>query len=656
MVVQHRYGMWSAIETKTAPEPASPPAGTVRSGGPATFHILGPLEIQGRTSPVTPRGARQRIVLATLLLRANKVVATDEIVDQLWPHRVPPTARDQVPIVVSGLRRLLRDAGVPHGAEVLLTRRPGYVLQLAPAQLDARRFEALLREADRELTADRRAEAIRLLESALSLWRGQALTGVASGQAVIEAQRLTELRLCAVEKLIDAQLAQGQHHQLVPRLSQLVAVHPLRERLRGQLMIALNATGRRAEALETYRAGRRLMVAELGLEPGAELQRIERAVLADSVVHSIAEVSDASSRATSADRTSARAASPPASYLARPAQLPADLCDFSRRRREIDGIRQAIGNAGDAVQIVTITGPPGVGKSVLATHVGHLLRRRFPGGQLHVDLRGSGERPGDVSETLASLVASFGVRPSTIPEGFAERVRVFRAVTARRQVLVVLDDVFDASQVWPFIPSGPGCAVLVTSRCHLPDLGGARHVPLDVMSADDALALLALVVGPDRVTAEPRAAARVVDHCGRLPLAVRIAGARLATRPRWSLTMLERRLAAPERRLDELRIDDLDVRASLASAVRRLPPRVELAARRLALLEGADFPSRMAAEVLGTSIGAAAELLDLLARHHVLVPARRGARPPRYRLPALTRLYLREPATRGMGAGQLPEA
>ncbi|MEV1329252.1 AfsR/SARP family transcriptional regulator [Micromonospora costi] len=642
-----------AIDTKTAYAAPAP-----RSDGDATsatFRILGPLEIHGPAKPVTPRGARQRIVLATLLLRANTVVAMEKIVDQLWPHHVPSTAREQVPIVVSGLRRLLRDAGTPGTAGVLLTRRPGYVLQLAPTQLDAHRFESLLRDADRALAADRHVEAVRLLESALSLWRGDALTGVPSGQAFAEAQRLAELRLCALEKLVDSQLALGQHRQLVPRLSQLVAAHPLRERLRGQLMIALNAVGRRAEALETYRVGRRLMVTELGLEPGAELRRIERALLADDAVHSIAEVSGPSRASTAPSRTAPARSDPALARAAvdRPAQLPPDLYDFTGRRREIDEIRRAIGDAPAPAPVIAIAGPPGVGASALATHAGHLLRGHFPDGQLHVELHASGERPRDVSQTLASLIASFGVPAATIPEGLSERVRMFRAVTERRRVLVVVDDVRDVSQVRPFTPSGPGCALLVTGRRRLPDLAGARHVPLDMLPTDDALALLGHILGPDRVAAEPLAAARIVDRCGHLPLALRIAGARLVARPHWSLTTLARRLAAPQRRLDELRVEDLDVRATLASAVRRLPPRVALAARRLALLDGPDVATRAVAEVLGTSFGTAEETLDLLAQHHVLVPAR-AAGSRRYRLPTLTRLYLREQPTGTVG--QAPAA
>ncbi|MEO3746489.1 BTAD domain-containing putative transcriptional regulator [Plantactinospora sp. B5E13] len=648
------------INTKTAGVP-SPPASDDGAGGTTVaFRILGPLEIQGRASPVTPPGARQRVVLATLLLRANTVVPMEKIIHQVWPHHVPPTAREQVPIVVAGLRRLLRDAGTPRATEVLLTRRPGYLIRLAPAQLDAHRFESLLGEADRALAVDRREDAIGLLESALSLWRGHPLTGVPSGQASIEAQRLTELRLRAMEKLFDAQLASGRHRQLVPRLSQLVAAHPLRERLRGQLMIALHAVGRRAEALETYRVGRRLTVAELGLEPGTELRRIEQALLADTVVHSIAEVNDTSPVTTTREpaarhRTalpSAWPVPPPPALPAQPAQLPADLRDFTGRGPEIDGVRRAIDEAGPGTPLVAVTGPPGVGKSVLATHLGHLLRDRFPDGQLHVALHGGG--PGEIARSLASLVASFGVPPATIPADIAEQVRMFRAVTAGRRVLVVVDDAADPGDGWLFHPGGPGCAVLVTSRFRPPGSAGVRHVPIDAPPADEALALLARIVGPDRVAAESQAAARIVDCCGRLPLAVRIAGARLATRPHWSLTTLARRLAPARRRLDELRVEDLDVRATLESAVRCLPPRVELLARRLAQRGGPDVSSRAAAAVLGSSVETAEELLDPLVRHHVLVPAHDAA-STRYRLPTLTRLYLRERSPRSLAAGQAPE-
>jgi DNA-binding SARP family transcriptional activator len=624
-----------AIGTKTT-------VGVEGGSARATFNILGPLEIQGHTGAVTLRASRQRIVLTTLLLRANKVVSVDDIVGQLWPQHAPSTGREQVQIVISALRGLLRGAGVPGAAEILLTRRPGYLLQLAPAQLDAYRFEALLREADRESASGRYAETVSLLESALSLWRGHALTDVPSEQAVIEAQRLSELRLRATEKLIDAQLALGRHRQVVPQLTELVAAHPLRERLRGQLMIALNAMGRRAEALEAYRIGRRLMVAELGLEPGAELHRIERLLLAGAGVHPIAEVSTGLPEPTMGRPSVVGAVAWAAAPLGRPAQLPAGLRDFTGRRRELDDIRHVIADADTTVATVAITGPPGVGKTVLATHVGHQVHGHFPDGQLYVELNGSGERACDVPETLASMIAAFGVQPAAIPHDFADRVRMFGDITARRRVLVVLDDVLDAGQVWPLKPSGPGCAVLVTSRRRLPDLTGARQVSLEALPAPDALALLAHIVGPARVAAEPAAAERIVDHCGHLPLAVRIAGARLAVRPHWPLAKLAERLAAPERRLDELRVEDLDVRATLESALRRLPQVAQLAGRRLARLATHEFAARMVMAALGKVIKAAEDPLDKLVQHHVLVPAGPEAGPPRYRMPILTRLHLSE--------------
>jgi DNA-binding SARP family transcriptional activator/tetratricopeptide (TPR) repeat protein len=623
------------------------------------FGILGPLEVLSASGPVALPAARLRVVLAALLLRANMVVAVDDIIDSLWPQRAPATAREQVLTVVSALRRVLGDTERPAETRLLVTRNPGYLLRIAPRQLDAQRFEELLRTAERELTTGRVAQAAATLRDALALWRGRALADVPGPLAVVAAQRLEELRLSAMEKLVDVEFRLGRHRDLVPQLTRLVAEHPLRERLRGQLMLALDAAGRRAEALEVYRAGRRLMVTELGLEPGAELRSIERAILADADTNDAdTNAEDTVEREASGDTdgsagaldvaatSSGRTAFPPAC----PAHLPPDVTDFTGRGGEIEDIcRRLAGQSGQsmgtAVPVVAISGQPGVGKSALANRVGHLVRAGFPDGQLHVTLRGTQERPEDPAKALVRMIAALGPPTAMIPEDLDERTRLYRTLTAERRVLVVLDDAATAAQVRPLLPGGPGCGVIVTSRGGLADLAGAHHVRLDVLLGDEALALLAATAGPQRVAAEPEAAQRLLELCGRLPLAVRIAGAKLASRPHWSLGKLAERLADQHRRLDELRVGDLEVRASLELSFRGLDPEADAAARRLALLDAPDFPAWVAACVLATPVAAAEDLIDRLMERQILQYAGPdGTGYPRFRFHDLIQLYLRERA------------
>ncbi|MCW3815595.1 tetratricopeptide repeat protein [Micromonospora sp. DR5-3] len=618
------------------------------------FNVLGSLEVRGRSGLIPLPGARQRVVLAALLLRRNRVVSVDELIDGLWPESPPATAREQVLTVVSSLRRLLGDTGRPGGDRLLVTRSPGYLLRIEDEQLDLARVEQLLRDADQDgLPLKVRAAALR---AALALWRGPELTDVPSPFAASEAHRLAELRLATTEKLVDAEFALNRHAELVPELTRLVAEHPLRERLRGQLMTALDAVGRTAEALEVYRAGRRRMADELGIEPGVDLQRLERAILAgtdhrsDDDQRPAARLAARDAAAEPEPRPAAEVAYPP---VALPAQLPADVGDFTGRVAEVDELCRRLTQAGPAVDaavpVVIISGIPGVGKSALATHVGHRLRARFPDGQLYVGLRGTHDRPQQPAEVLGRVLVALGTHRAAIPDDVEERILLYRSITAERRVLVVLDDAASAAQVRPLVPGGSGCAVLVTSRSHLTDVEGGYHLDLDVLPDEDGLALLRAMVGAERVAAEPSVAARLLELCGWLPLAVRIVGARLASRPHWSLHRLADRLA-DQHRLDELHHGDLEVRASLQLSFRGLEPDADRAGQLLALLAVPSFPSWAAGAVLQRPVAVAEALLDQLVQHRIVEYAGQDAAgQDRYRFHDLVGLLLRERAAARIG-------
>jgi DNA-binding SARP family transcriptional activator len=564
------------------------------------------------------RGPKQRTLLAVLLLHANRAVSVDRLVAAIWDDAVPATVVAQVQAQVSALRAALARAGPD---QPLLTEPPGYRLRVEPGQLDLDDFERLTCEARRALGAECAAEAADRFREALALWKGPALDGVTGGFVRTEAARLEELRLAALEGRIEADLALSRHGELVGELISLVAAHPLRERLRAQLMTALYREGRQAEALEVYRAFRTTLDEELGLEPGAELRRIEQAILT-------ADPSLEPARAV---------------VVRRPALLPADIADFTGREEEIAVLSEVLtASRGSAVPVAVVVGQAGVGKTRLALHTAHRLRARFPDGQLFADLRGTAA-PAAPAYVLARFLRALGVDDAAIPDSEEERADLYRGRLADRRVLVVLDNVGRESQVRPLVPGASSCAVLVTSRFSLAGLAGARLLTVRLFEARQAIELLALSAGAARIEAEPGAAAAIVRACGYLPLAVRVAGARLAARPHWPLSRLAERLRDERRRLDELALGDLEVRASFALSYGALDTEQRRAFRLLGLLDGPDVAASLAA-ALDVAPERAEDLLDALADAHLLEVAEPSRLRPRYRIHDLLGIYARERA------------
>jgi tetratricopeptide (TPR) repeat protein len=338
---------------------------------------------------------------------------------------------------------------------------------------------------------------------------------------------------------------------------------------------------------------------------------------------------------------------------ARPAQLPADVADFTGREAltarlralldPVPGGPGPIGGTG-AVTVVVITGPGGVGKTALAVHLGHRVRDRFPDGQLWVDLGGSGPSPLDAREVLDRFLRELGVDGAVVPDGLDARGALYRTLLADRRVLVVLDNAAGETQVRPLLPGGGGCGLVVTSRARLAGLAGASGVDLKVLAEASALELLGRIAGPRRVAAELDAAEAIVRACGCLPLAVRIAGSRLATRPGWPLARLAIRLADEQRRLNELVAGDLEVRTSLALSYRALNDDQRRLLRRLALLDAPDVPAWAAAAVLDRDVARVEVLLEALVDAHLLSVSSERADPSRYRFHDLVRVFARERA------------
>ncbi len=388
----------------------------IAHGEAVEFRILGPLEVQAGSQRLDLGGPRQQAVLATLLLSAGHVVTTGRLLEAVYGEDLPPTARSQMQICVSALRRLLAGYG---GTGIISTRVQGYALQAGDGQLDHRRFAGLSAAARAARDAGQLDQALAGYRDALRLWRGPALAGLDSQLIRAAASRLDEERIAALEDRVAVELDLGRHHELAGELTGLVAEFPLRERLRGQLMLALYRCDRAAEALQTYRQARQTMIEELGIEPGERLQRLERDIL----------------------RSDPALAPPGGLVTARPKRrqvprlLPTDIADFTGRAEQIGRVRQhLLSAAGEgarpAVPVVVITGQGGAGKTCLAVRAAHGLAARFPDGQLFVDLHGGSAHPVGPLQALERFLRALGVPGGQVPESLDERAEVYRSMLA----------------------------------------------------------------------------------------------------------------------------------------------------------------------------------------------------------------------------------
>ncbi len=570
------------------------------------FNILGPLEGWADGSRLRLGGMIQERVLTTLLLEHGKVLPVSRLVETAWTDDPPPTASHQIRKSVADLRRR-----IPGGAAVLVTDGPGYRAVVADDQLDLAEFGLLCEDARKAATTGRDVEAAARLRSALALWRGPVLSG--EGGPVIEAASavLEERRLGASERLLGLRLALGESAELVVDLRELIARHPLRETLRGQLMLALYRSGRQAEALEEYGRVRELLVEELGIDPGPQLTRIYEGILREDPA--MAGVQQ-------------QAALPPAGPAVQPAAeapstLPHDLADFTGRDRELtEVLRCAREGGGAGTRIVVLDGMGGCGKTTLAVRAAHLLADEYPDGRLHIDLHGytPGETAVSAAAALDGLLRTMGVPGDRVPEDLAGRTALWRATLTGKRLLLLLDNAADADNILPLLPASPGCLVLVTSRARLMDLDGAEWISIDVMPPEESAALVTEMLGAKRVAAEPRAALEVARLCGHLPLALRIATARLRNRPRWTLQYLADRLRDETHRLDELSSGARSVAATLRLSYQALDEECRTAFRILALHPGGDINVHAAGALLDTSSRDAEDILELLLDVHLV--------------------------------------
>jgi DNA-binding SARP family transcriptional activator/Tfp pilus assembly protein PilF len=587
---------------------------------------------------------RQQAVLAILAMRANRVISRGELVDAVWGPDAPASAEGGIYTYIAGLRRVIEPGRSARGSgRVLVSTRAGYVLHLVPGQPDAVAFEQQLGRARVLRKSGDPAGAAAVLDAALGLWRGAAFAGVPGPFAETERVRLGELRSAAAEERADVLLSLGRHEEVVPDLTAMVADHPLRERMRGLLMIALYRSGRPAEALRTYADGRRVLADELGIDPGSQLSRIYQQVLASDPALDLPGAGNAGD-GHAADGGSGRPDVPGEPDGAGggvgvpvPAQLPLDAPGFSGRQEELRQLQAMLPPARPAgeqqsVPVVVISGTAGIGKTALAIRFGRQVARRFPDGQLYVNLRGldPGMPPMTPGAALRSFLDALAVPAHRIPAAAEERAALYRSLVDGKRLLVVLDNAAHAAQVRPLLPGSPGCLVVLTSRNEMAGLvaaEGAALVTLDVLGPAEAREMLARRLGADRIAAEPEAAAEIIQACARLPLALSIAAGRAAGRPRRPLAELAAELRDARGRLDALEAGDAatDMRAVLSWSYDQLSETAARMFRLLGLHPGPDISLSAAASLAGIPRAEARAALRELARTHMVaehVPGR----------------------------------
>ncbi|MER6574273.1 BTAD domain-containing putative transcriptional regulator [Nonomuraea sp. NPDC001023] len=612
-------------------------AGQSVEGG-LRFAVLGPVRAWREGQELDLGTPLQRSILGMLLLREGRAVTPAEMIDAVWGEDAPPRALGALRTYVSRLRTVLEpDRPARSRPELLTSIGRGYALRLPDDALDLTRFERGIAEAEAARKAGRLSAAAEGMRAALTLFEGEPLAGAVGPYAEHQRDRLAERRVSVIETLMDLDLELGGHAAVVSELIALTAEHPLRERLRAQLMLAYYRCGRQGDALNVFTETRQALIDELGIEPGSELTALHQRILAADPALTL--VPPPAVPAEQAAGEPAAEEEPPALDLPRPAQLPAAVGDFTGRKEVAVRVHTLLSaqSSAEGVPVVALCGIGGVGKTTLAVHVAHAADDLFPDGQLYADLRGHSDEVTAPESALGGFLRALGIPPDVIPDGLAERSALYRSLLSDRRILVLLDNARDADQVSPLLPGSPGCATIVTSRAKLADLPAARLIDLDVMEPDEALSLFASVAGPERVAAEHGAAMDVVAACGFLPLAVRIVAARLAARPSWTVASLVPRLADEQRRLDELRVGNLAVEATFALGYGQLEPAQARAFRLLSLPKGPDISIGAAAAVLAMNVYEAEELLESLVDMSLL----EATAPGRYRFHDLLRLFAR---------------
>jgi tetratricopeptide (TPR) repeat protein len=592
-----------------------------RSGTRGTeFRLLGTVEIAVAGQVLDSGPPQQRLVMAILAAEAGRPVGVASLIDRMWDEP-PGHPRRTLQVHLSRLRGLLDAAAASGQPPVRVVRRSGgYLLDVEPDRVDIYRFRWLIGQARHSECPS--AERVSLLGRALELWRGQPLADLPGPWAVRVRLGWEQEYLEAVAVWAEESVRAGDPGAVLARLGELVGEHPLAESLAAAYMRALYAVGRPADALDHYTTVRHRLAGELGTDPGPELQLLHRQIL-----------------------TADPALSPSAPAMARlvPRQLPAPAQGFTGRAAELAALDQLPDSS--TVVVAGIDGMAGVGKTALAVQAGHRLADRYPDGQLFIDLYGytHGVEPIEPAQALDHLLRALGIPGTQIPDSPDQRAALYRTRVADQRLLIVLDNAATEAQVAPLLPGAPGCLVLVTSRRHLAGLDLTYTLSLDALPAADAVELFTRTAGEGRLAGQPaESSMETVELCGRLPLALRIAAARLRSHPTWKLSHLVERLRDQRHRLGELAAGQRSVVAALDLSYQHLGPDQRRAYRLLGLHPGPEFDAHATAALLDSTLPQASRMLDQLLEAHLL----QEATPGRYRFHDLIRAHAAATAAR----------
>ncbi len=616
------------------------------------FRVLGPVEFWVSGERVDLGPARQRGLLAALLVEPERPTSIPALIDRVWGETPPEGVRSVVYTYVARLRRALTDATAGTDCPVTVSRDAvGYMLQTSPEHVDLWRFRQLLAEVRAADPDDPRR--VEWLGRALRLWRGEALAGLNSDWAQRFRSTLQQLKHEALAEWADAALHAGRGATAIEELRRALLDEPLAEPLQVRLVRALYATGQGAEAMRQYERARRTIADELGTMPCAALQELHGMMLQGKPLGSSRKTELGLRSVRTAGAAPAEPKVPaqaghrerPAAAETGPDLLPMDQADFSGRAAEINWLRDALtSNATHQPPTVVITGGAGVGKTSLVVRAAHALGQDFPDGRLYVDLRGRSDRPADPNDVLSRLLRALGLAPAEIPADLDARAELYRDRLSGRRVLIVLDDAANDRQIEPLLPSGRGCAIIITGRTLLGGPAGSRMRMLRELPQAQAVEMLARVAGEDRVMSEKEAAHQLARYCGGLPLALRAVANRLVSRPHWTVAQVLARIANEERRLDEMAYGSLDVRASLELSYNQL----DATASRLFQHLGATIhpgTDLVAGPVIGLAPEEAEDALERLVDMHFLrVVGRDAAGRIHYRMHELHRIYARSVA------------
>jgi DNA-binding SARP family transcriptional activator/Tfp pilus assembly protein PilF len=592
------------------------------------IRVLGLLELRCGGSSLALGTHKQKTVLALLLARLNRAVSIDVLIDELWEDEPPASAVANARLYVNNLARLL--AAQPD-APTVVRHGSGYTLAVDEQSVDLFCYREAVRRGRGAVACGDFTAAVSAFDEGLGLWRGRPVEDVRAGP-VLAAWRIAveEERLSTVEDRAEALLGLGAYDRVVPQVRELLALAPLRERAHALLVRALYQADDAAGALVAFEAARRCLAEQLGMDPGAELRRLHKAILDREPV------------------STHRAPAKPRPTGAVPRQLPAGVAGFAGRADSLRKLDALLSGHASTVLISAIAGTGGVGKTALAVHWAHRVRHRFPDGQLYVNLRGFDATGSSMApaEVVRRFLDTLGVPAQRLPSDVDAQAAMYRSLLADKRMLVVLDNARDADQIRPLLPGAPGCLVVVTSRNRLTSLiaaEGAHPLPLDVLTVDEARDLLTHRLGGARVAAEPHAVDELVTLCARLPLALAIVAATAATRPHLRLAALADQLRHSHGRLDALSTGDApttDLRAVFSWSYQALTPETARLFRLLGLHPGPDISAPAAASLAALPVDQARRLLNELAAANLI----QEHIPGRYTFHDLLRAYATEQA------------